>query len=100
MDGQGGERGSAGAETTKLSAAHYAEGMLPPLLHEMDHTTFAAVSPHLPTTRPPITHIKLQEVLRDQPDLFEQQGKTATGKIVWALRQPAAAVAAGVGAGA
>lgn len=33
----------------------------------------------------------VQEVLRDQPALFEAVGKTATGKHVWALKAQQAA---------
>lgn len=36
-------------------------------------------------------HVALQEVLRDQPDLFERADKTATNKIVWRLREAPAA---------
>ena len=54
-------------------------------------------TPHLPPAPPPPhTHATLpscavQEVLRDQGDLFEQVGKADNGKIVWRLREGAEA---------
>ena len=49
-----------------------------------------------PPPPPPHTHATLpscavQEVLRDQGDLFEQVGKADNGKIVWRLREGAEA---------